>query len=148
MNVVLKHLCFAKQRFDSPADPMAKVALMLLPLATMLAFIGSDERHKPCDRARAKAMLKKLDSKFALAIGVCADWGLTTQAFLRLFGKNDHDIAKTGFEIYSLKKTMKILFDQGGVFSSRAHEQNIRPKNLPAIGGYFGKEGVKPMFIT
>ena len=146
--VVLRHLRFAKQRFDSSADPIAKVALMLLPLATMLAYIGSDERHKPCDRARAKAMLKKLDSKFALAIGVCADWGLITQAFLRLFDKNDHDIAKTDGEIHSFKNTMKILFDQGGVFSSRAHEQNIRPTNLPAIGGYFGKEGVKPMFIT
>ena len=146
--VVLKHLRFAKQRFDSSADPIAKVALMLLPLATMLAFIGSDERHKPCDRARAKETLKKLDSKFALAIGVCADWGLITQAFLRLFDKNDHDIAKTDGEIHSFKNTMKILFDQGGVFSSRAHEQNIRPTNLPAIGGYFGAEGVKPMFIT
>ena len=76
LKVVLKHLSFAKQRFDSAADPMAKVAFMLLPLATMLAFIGSDERHKLCDRERAKVMLKKLDSKFALAVGVCADWGL------------------------------------------------------------------------
>ena len=40
--VVLKHLRFAKQRFDSSADPIAKVAFMLLPLATMLAFIESD----------------------------------------------------------------------------------------------------------
>ena len=146
--VVLKHLRFAKQRFDSSADPIAKVALMLLPLATMLAFIGSDERHKPCDRARAKETLKKLDSKFALAIGVCADWGLVTQAFLRLFDKNDHDIAKTYGEIRSFKITLKTLFDQGGVFSSRSHGQNIRPTNLPAIGGYFGAEGVTPKFIT
>ena len=75
LSVVLKHLSFAKQRFDSGADPMAKVAFMLLPLATMLAFIGSDERSKLCDRERVKNMLKKLDSKFALAVGVCADWG-------------------------------------------------------------------------
>ena len=31
--VVLKHMRFAKQRFDSVAGPMAKVAFMLLPLA-------------------------------------------------------------------------------------------------------------------
>ena len=146
--VVLKHLSFAKQRFDSSAAPIAKVAFMLLPLATMLAFIGSDERHKPCDRARAKETLKKLDSKFALAIGVCADWGLVTQAFLRLFDKNDHDIAKTDGEIRAFKSALSILFDRGGIFSSRSHEQNIRPTNLPAIGGYFGVEGVKPMFVT
>ena len=106
--VVLKHLRFAKQRFDSSADPIAKVAFMLLPLATMLSYIGSDERHKPCDRERAKAMLKKLDSKFALAIGVRADWGLETQAFIRLFDKNEHDIAKTKSDIDMFIKVMKI----------------------------------------
>ena len=78
--VVLKHLSFAKIRFDSSADPCAKVAFMLLPLAVMLAFIGSDERSKTEVRVRAK-LLKRLDSKFALGIGVSADWGLVTQAF-------------------------------------------------------------------
>ena len=38
--VALKHLSFAKQRFESSADPMAKVAFMRLPLATMLACIA------------------------------------------------------------------------------------------------------------
>ena len=148
LSVVLKHLSFAKQRFDSAADPMAKVAFMLLPLATMLAYIGSDERHKLCDRERAKKMLKKLDSKFALAVGVCADWGLVTQAFIRLFDKNEHDIAKTESEIDMLKKSMTILFAEGGIFSSRDTDRHIRPTKLPAIGGYFGAVGVKPMFVT
>ena len=146
--VVLKHLRFAKQRFDSSADPVAKVAFMLLPLATMLAYIGSDERHKPCDRERAKTLLKKLDSKFALAIGVSADWGLVTQAFLRIFDKSAHDIAKTDSEIRAFEKLMRVLFDQGAVFSSRSTEKSIRPTQLPAIGGYFGTPGVKPMFVT
>ena len=145
--VVLKHLSFAKQRFDSSADPIAKVAFMLFPPATMLAFIGSDERSKPCDRARAKETLKKLDSKLALAIRVCADWGLITQAFLFFFKKNN-DIAKTHGEIRAFKSALSILFDRGGIFSSRSREQNIRPTNLPAIGGYFGVEGVQPMFVT
>ena len=146
--VVLKHLRFAKQRFDSSADPVAKVAFMLLPIATMLAYMGSDKRHKLCDRNRAKMLLKKLDSKFALAIGVSADWGLVTQAFIRLFDKTSHDIAKTESEIQAFKKTMQILFDEGGVFSSRDTERNIRATKLPAIGGYFGKVGVTPMFVT
>ena len=60
--VILKHLSFAKQRFESSADPMAKVAFMLLPLATMLAYISSDERSKVCDRTRSKNLLKKLTS--------------------------------------------------------------------------------------
>ena len=110
--------------FDSSAGPVAKVAFMLLPLATMLAFVGSDERHSACDRARAKAFLKKLDSKFALAIGVCADWGLVTQAFIRLFDKNEHDIAKTYREICVFKNALQILFGQGAVFYySRSQEK-------------------------
>ena len=125
--VVLKHLSFAKQGFDSVADPIAKVAFMLLPLATMLAFIGSDERHKLCDRVRAKATLKKLDSKFALAIGVCADWGLVTQAFLRLFDKNDHDIAKTDGEIRAFKSALSILFDRGEAMNKTSDQRICRP---------------------
>ena len=71
----MKHLQFAKQHFDSSADPITKVAVMLLPLATLLAFVGSDERHNAAMRGRAKMILKKLDSKFCLTIAVSADWG-------------------------------------------------------------------------
>ena len=109
LQVVLRHLRFAKQRFDSVADPMAKVAFMLLPLGTLLAFIGSDERHKPDMRARALKLLKKLDSNIALVIGLSADWGIVTQAFLRLFDKTSHDIAKTHAEIDAFKTTLRVL---------------------------------------
>ena len=36
--IVLKHLRFARQRFNSAADPVAKAALVLLPIATLLAM--------------------------------------------------------------------------------------------------------------
>ena len=147
--VALKHLRFAKHRFDSAADPMAKVAFMLLPLATLLAFIGSDERHKLDDRERAKKCLKKLDSKFALAIGVSADWGLVCQSFLRLFDTNQHDIALTYREVTAFKEVLRILFAEGAVFTCRNMQGDIRrPEKLPAIGGYFGIAGVKPAFVT
>ena len=68
---------------------------MLLPLATLLAYIGSDERLAVAERWRAKTLFKKLDSKFSLAIVLSADWGLVTQAFIRLFDKDEHDIAKS-----------------------------------------------------
>ena len=60
--VILEHLRFAQQRFDSSAGPMAKVAFMLLPIATLLACIGCNNRHKKEDRERAMRLLKKLDS--------------------------------------------------------------------------------------
>ena len=60
--IVLKHLRFAKQRFNSAADLVAKVAFMLLPIATLVAFSSSDQRRKGEGRARAKALLRKLQS--------------------------------------------------------------------------------------
>ena len=41
--VIFKHLSFAKQRFESPADPRAKVAFMLLPLATRRGVLAAAE---------------------------------------------------------------------------------------------------------
>ena len=54
---VLKSLQFAKHRFDSGADPMAKLALLLLPACALLAFISSDQRHTPEMRNRASETL-------------------------------------------------------------------------------------------
>ena len=41
---VLKNEAFANIRFDSTAEPVAKMALMSLPVATFLAYVASD----PC----------------------------------------------------------------------------------------------------
>ena len=76
MAEVLRNVAFAKQRFDSTADPVAKVALMTLPLATLLAHIASDRRHEKAQRDSATALLQKLDTQFCTAISVSADWGL------------------------------------------------------------------------
>ena len=103
--VLLKHLSFAKQRVESSADPMAKVAFLLLPLATMLALIASDERTAVGDRKRAKDQLKKMTSKFALAAGASADWGLVTLAFIGLFDKNEHDIGRLRAKLICSRKS-------------------------------------------
>ena len=85
LKTVLKHFSWAKQRFDSTADPVAKVALMLVPIATLLAFVATDERHQSEDRNRATKLLKIMSkSEFCLTIGVFADWNIVLQAFLRL----------------------------------------------------------------
>ena len=47
---ILKHVSFAKQRFDSTADPVAKVALMIFPVAVLLAYIASDMRNEKDQR--------------------------------------------------------------------------------------------------
>ena len=80
---VVQNLSFAKQRFDSTAGPVGKMALMLLPLATLLAYISADRRHEKAARERALALFVKMDSKFCMAVGVSADWGIICNWFLR-----------------------------------------------------------------
>ena len=113
---VLRNVAFAKQRFDSTADPVAKVALMSLPLATLLAHVASDRRHDKAQRERALALLKKLDTKFCIATGVSADWGIICIWFLRLFDEAYHDIAKSRSEIDCMLQTLDAVFVQGRVF--------------------------------
>ena len=89
---------------------MAKVSFMLVPLGALLAFIGSGERHRPDMRARALIWLRKLARECALATGLSADWGIVTQAPLRLLDKTSHDTAKTHAEIDAFKTTLRVLF--------------------------------------
>ena len=42
IKVVFRHLAFAKVRMDSTADPLAKLCLMLMPIAYLLSFIAAD----------------------------------------------------------------------------------------------------------
>ena len=120
---VLRHLAFAKQRFDSTADPQGKLSLMLLSVCTLLAFVASDERNKKDQRDRAISTIRKFTPKFCMALGVSADWGLVSQAFLRLFDQTDHDIALTRSEIDDFLETLNVLFIKGYVFT--------RPSGLP-----------------
>ena len=55
MKTVLRHLSFAKQRWESAADPQAKLVLMLLPVCCLLALKASDQRHGREDRERCQA---------------------------------------------------------------------------------------------
>ena len=113
---VLRNVAFAKQRFDSTAGPVGKLALMLLPVATLLAHVASDRRHEKDQRERATALLRTLDTKFCTAIGVSADWGIVCNWFLRLFDVAFHDIAKSRSEIDSMIETLDAVFLQGRVF--------------------------------
>ena len=90
---VVRNVAFAKQRFDSTAGPVGKMALMLLPAATLLAYIASDGRCEKEQRTRATALLRKMETKFCTAIGVSADWGIIRTWFLRRFDVAYHDIA-------------------------------------------------------
>ena len=114
----VKNVAFAKQRFDSTAEPVAKIALMILPVATLLAYIASDRRHESDQRERATTLLKQLNTKFCTATGVSADWGIICKWFLRLFDKAYHDIAKSRREIDGMIETLDAVFLEGRVFQA------------------------------
>jgi hypothetical protein len=150
----LKHFGFAKQRFDSTADPQGKLALMLLPVCTLLAHISSDERSAPAQRERARAMLKNFEAKFCIALGVSADWGLVCQAFLRQFDKRDHDIALSCSEVRAFIEALEALFVKGHVFT-KANAPGVPRQPLatdaplpPACDQASKDKSCQPCFIT
>jgi len=116
LDVVLAHLAFARQRMDSVADPLAKVCLMLMPIALLLASIGSDERVKKEQRDRASEILSKMQPKFLHAMAVSADWGLICLDLLRLFDASNHDISNSAEELERFEEVIKCVFVNGGVF--------------------------------
>ena len=46
---------------------------MLVPVATLLAYIGADVRHEKEKRNRARELLKRFNAKFCTALGLSAD---------------------------------------------------------------------------
>ena len=152
---VVRDLSFAKQRFNSTAGPVGKIALMLLPVAILLAYISSDVRHDAEMRERAKTLLKKLDTKFCMAVGVSADWGIICEWFLRLFDAASHDIAQSRSQIDCMVETLESVFIEGRVFKKimRAasgaemaafSSADAQDEPLPSVGA----QGETPGFIT
>ena len=147
--LVFKCLAFAKQRFESTAVPVAKMALMLVPIAVLLAYIGSDMRHAKDKRDRALALLKRLNARFCLSLGLSADWGIITQAFLRLFDQSDHDISESVAHIEALIDTLTTLFINGRIFMrASAGSAAAGATDIPGLGDALKEVGVRPHFVT
>lgn len=133
LTAVLECFSFAKQRFDSTIDPGAKLSLMLLPVATLLAFSASDGRVKLELRQKNRNTLAFLTSKNVSGLGLSADWGLVWESFLRLFDAGDHDIAGSSGEIDGLIHTLEKIFVDGAVFQDKVWKEPVAYQ--PAIGG-------------
>ena len=146
LQVVLRHLSFAKQRMDSCADPLAKTCLMLMPIALLLSFLSCDERVAPQQRQRAADMLKLMKTKFLLAAGVSSDWGLICLKFLRLYDRLDHDIANSYEELAFFKGIAHACFISGHVFMKPVSRSLVAAgASSAATGANIDTEGI---FIT
>ena len=141
---ILRHVSFAKQRFDSTADPVAKVALMILPVVVLLARIASDMRNEKDQRERAEVLLRKLDTKFCAAIGVSADRGITCNWFLRLFDAASHDIAVSRSDIDCMIETIDACFFEGRVFQRLFNNTAGSAANAAALAGHVTEQESLP----
>lgn len=126
MDTVLKHLSFAKQRFDSFAVPAAKLAALLMPVATVLAHVSCDGRVQSIKRARAADMLKALTPRFCMALGLSADFGLLVADFIRTWDKASHDIANSTRELAEFSQQMTAVFKEAFVFCTEAQQPGDR----------------------
>ena len=120
LKVVLRHLSFAKHRFDSMADPVAKTAVMLLPICTLLSTISCDNRVSKEKRERAASALQLFTPKFCLSLGALADYGVITQSFIRKFDCLHHDIAASERELLYFERKMRKIFVDGWFLASHA----------------------------
>lgn len=137
MDTVLKHLSFAKQRFDSFAVPAAKLAALLMPVATVLAHVSCDGRVQSIKRARAADMLKALTPRFCMALGLSADFGLLVADFIRTWDKASHDIANSTRELAEFSQQMTAVFKEAFVFCTEAQQPGDRGAPTKILAGEF-----------
>ena len=116
IQAVFHHLAFAKARMDCTADPLAKLCLMVMPIAYLLSFIAADERCALSQRTKACEVLAKLQPKSRIGDGVSADWGLICIAFLRVLDRLSHDISNSANETEDFIDTVDAFVINGGGF--------------------------------
>ncbi len=95
-----------------------------------------------------------MDTKFCIALGVSADWGIICNWFLRLFDVANRDIALSRSQIDCMVETLDAVFIEGRVFQKimqgasgaavAAAASGAAAEPLPSVGA----QGEAPGFIT
>ncbi len=81
VDTVLRHLSFAKQRFDSCVTPSRKICIMLMSLTMLLIGVVCDSRVESKQRQRAQQQLDALTPCRIAAAGLFADYTATSTSF-------------------------------------------------------------------
>ena len=115
LKAALRHLSFAKQRFDSAACPARKFCALLSSIAILLATVAADPRVDPNVRRRAQAHLDSLTPERIAVAGMFADYAAEVLKFVRRFDCSEHDPAHTHRQAKHFLRRMKLLFAEGHV---------------------------------
>ena len=128
LTTALKHLSFAKQRFDSASGPARKYCCLLSAIALLLIAVASDNRLNTATRQRAQTALGNMTPQHITIAGLFADYSAEALRFIRSFDTSDHDIARTNREKQQFRKRMRILFVDGHVLAEP-------PPGAPGVPG-------------
>ena len=109
----LRHLSFAKQRFDSATGPARKFCCMLAAIVILLMTVAADPRVKSDQRARAQRLIDDMTPARIVAAGLSADYMAECTVFFRQYEKTHHDIALSYSQKHDFLKRMKVLFRDG-----------------------------------
>lgn len=125
---ILRHFAFVKPRFESFVGPRRKYICLLQAIVMLLASVAGDARLSRTQRTRAEEALDAMTPEDILANGLAGDFGEECLSFLRQFDVDDHDPAMTAQQKASFKRTLDVLFRQGGIYAKQesltAEDQN------------------------
>ena len=91
----LRHLSFAKQRFDSATGPARKFCCLLSSIVILLATMAGDRRLPETSRSRAQTLIDDMTPARIMTAGMFADYMAECSSFFRQCEKTDHDVAKS-----------------------------------------------------
>lgn len=117
LKVALKHLSFAKQRFDSAACPARKFCCMLSAIVVTLAVTAEDSRLKWDVRKRASDHINNFTVERILAAGLFADYSAEVLKLVRLADSSEHDVAKLSGDVEEFLRRMRRLFIEGYIMA-------------------------------
>ena len=114
---VLRHLSFAKQRYESYAAPQRHWCCLLSAVALVLAVRASDCRRSAKERAEYATRLTSIGPALGINSGLSADWGMQCRSLISKFDVTDHDPAKTERQVSDWLHKARTLFQDGQILS-------------------------------
>ena len=118
LETVLRHMSFAKQRFDSYAEPLRKFCCLIRAIAMLLAQVAADPRNDFGMRQRADNILQSMTPSELFTAGITADYAAETLDFVQRFDVDDHDPAVTPREVRHFIRRMRLLFSEAHILTT------------------------------
>jgi len=120
---VLKHMSFAKQRFESFVGPRRKYICLLQAIVMLLCGLAGDPRQDRGTRDRAEQSLDAITPADILTCGLAADFAECCLSFIRAFDVGDHDCASSAAQLREFRGQDRRVVLEGFHFRRPAGQQ-------------------------